>query len=285
MSLAIAKSTPTSKELLQQAERYLISKDNARLDSEVLLCHVAGIRREQLYSQPEQTHTKTIVQQFLELVNKRSTGQPVAYLTGKKEFWSTELSINQHTLIPRPETECLVEVALEQFHENKKLDILELGTGSGAIAIAIAKERPACHITATDINHDIISVASSNAKRLGLYNIAFAISDWYSNIDRQFDFIISNPPYIKDGDEHLLHDDIKHEPDIALSGGPDGLRYIRKIIGTAKTYIKHGGWVLIEHGYDQGGEVRSTFRKHNFSNITTRDDYSGHERVSYGLTS
>ncbi len=275
-------ASATVKDLLQEAEQELRLFDSARLDAEILLCNVTGFDRCRLYTCPEETIPTDKASAYKALVNERNTGQPIAYLTGTKEFWSIELHVNQHTLIPRPETECLVEVALEHIPLNKSWQIADLGTGCGAIAIAIAKERTECQITATDISHDALVIAKSNARQLGLEHILFIKSDWYSEIKDTFDLIISNPPYVREDDEHLFHGDIRHEPMLALSGGNDGLQSLRQIIRTAPACLTQGGWLFVEHGYNQGEDVRSIFAEHRFSDIRTRADYAGHERVSYG---
>jgi len=275
-------ASATVKDLLQEAEQELRLFDSARLDAEILLCNVTGFDRSRLYAYPEETIPTDKASAYKALVNERNTGQPVAYLTGTKEFWSIELHVNQHTLIPRPETECLVEAALEHIPSNESWRIADLGTGCGAIAIAIALERPKCQITATDISHDALVIAESNAKWFGLEQILFIKSDWYSEVKDSFDLIISNPPYVRANDEHLFHGDVRHEPKLALSGGCDGLQAIRQIVRAAPAYLTQGGWLFVEHGYNQREAVRSIFAGHRFSDTGTQADYAGHERVSYG---
>src|SRR5690606_36104570 len=179
----------------------------------------------------------------------RRLGKPVAYLTGTREFWSMEFQVNEHTLIPRPETECLVETVLKLVPDNANLDVADLGTGSGAIAIAIASERPHCRIVATDICDRALAIAVKNATRLDVNNIQFVKSDWYTNLQGSFDIIVSNPPYIRNDDAHLHGDGVAHESMLALRGGVDGLDAIRNIISNAVRYLNKGGWLVIEHGY------------------------------------
>ena len=272
----------TVKDLLQQAEQDLRALDSARLDAEILLCNVTGFDRSRLYAYPEEIVPEHKVNAYMTLVNERISGQPVAYLTGTREFWSIEFSVNQHTLIPRPETECLVEAALEHIPPDKSWRIADLGTGCGTIAIAIAKERPDCQIMAADISHDALMVAVTNAGKLRINNVSFVKSDWYSGLAGPFELIISNPPYVREDDKHLSQAEVRHEPMLALSGGIDGLQAIRQIISRAPAYLTPGGRLFIEHGYDQGETVRSILAGHQFSEIGTRTDYAGHERVSYG---
>jgi release factor glutamine methyltransferase len=272
----------TVKKLLQDAERQLRSFETARLDAEILFCHSTGLDRSAMYSHPEKIISNDLVLTFKALIDRRLAGQPIAYITVKKEFWSIELHVDQNTLIPRPETESLIDAALDHIPSNQLLHIADLGTGCGCIAIAIATERPACHITATDISVDALWVAQTNAQKLGINNISFIKSDWYSAIQDSFDLIISNPPYIRDGDKHLNQGDVLHEPRIALSGGYDGFQSINQIVSASPDYIKQNGWLLIEHGYDQGEFSRLLFDEYQFTDIETRYDYDGHERLTCG---
>lgn len=272
----------TIRELLHEAESKLHNSDSARLDAEILLCNVLDVDRGKLRSSPENIIPLNAVNLYRSLVQERQQGKPVAYLTGTKEFWSLEFHVNEHSLIPRPETECLVEAALKLIPENAEHNIADLGTGCGAIAIAIASERPRCRITATDICEHALAVAAANASRLTVNNINFVISDWYAGLQDMFDIIVSNPPYIRDDDEHLQGDGVAHEPGSALCGGEDGLDAIRNIISNASRYLNPDGWLLIEHGYDQAQAVRSLFEKFHFTDIQTNPDYAGVERVTFG---
>ena len=277
----------TIGDLLQQAERYLrtgnIDSTNVRLDAEILLCHVMSFDRSKIYSHPEKTIADAKRKVFNKLISKRYQGMPVAYLIEKKEFYSIELKINQHTFIPRPDTEYLVETALKFIPESKPLRIVDLGTGSGAIALAIAKARPACLLTATDISFSALTVAKENAKILGLNNVRFIQSNWYDNLLREcFDMIISNPPYIRENDPHLRGDGVCFEPFMALEAGNDGMQAIRKIVRHAEMHILDSGRLLLECGYDQGHQVSSIFRKHNFRDVKTVKDIVGRERIVYG---
>jgi len=275
-------TTLTIKELLYEAENKLTNSDSARLDAEVLLCNVLDFDRSKLYSSSGSFVTAESANQYMSLIQERQSGKPFAYLTGVREFWSIEFQVNEYTLIPRPETECLVEAALELIPENPELNIADLGTGSGAIAIAIAHERPRCKIIATDICDHALAVAVKNAARLGVNNIQFIKSDWYANMEGSFDVIVSNPPYIRNDDEHLHGDGITYEPEPALCGGVDGLDAIRNIISNAGRYLNKGGWLVIEHGFDQAQAVRSLLENNGFINIKTRRDYAGVDRVTMG---
>lgn len=272
----------TISEALDQARSQLTGFDSARLDAEVLLCHVLGTDRSRLYAYPEVALRSGQQSAFEELIDQRQTGYPVAYLTGKKEFWSIELTVNQDTLIPRPDTECLLESALDRIPLNHPGRIADLGSGSGAIAIAIASERPRCRIVATDINESTLAIARENAERLQLNQIDFIQSNWFTNMEGRFDMIVSNPPYISENDPHLLSVDIKHEPASALIAGPDGLDAIRVICQQAKKFMNLQGWLLLEHGYDQAVSVHKLLQENGFTGIFTRSDYAGHERVSGG---
>lgn len=272
----------TISEALDQARSQLTGFDSARLDAEVLLCHVLGSDRSRLYAYPEVTLQSGQQSAFEKLIDQRQTGYPVAYLTGKKEFWSIELTVNQDTLIPRPDTECLLESVLDRIPLNQPGRIADLGSGSGAIAIAIASERPHCRIVATDINESTLAIARENAERLQLNQIDFIQSNWFTNVEGRFDVIVSNPPYISENDPHLLSGDIKHEPVSALIAGPDGLDAIRVICQQAKNFMNLQGWLLLEHGYDQADSVHKLLQENGFTGIFTRSDYAGHERVSGG---
>ena len=273
---------PSIAEILQHAEQQLRTSETAKLDAELLLCHVAKLERTTLHAHPEQIVSEEAIHAYQALIEQRHAEQPIAYLTGKKEFWSMEFKVNEHTLIPRPETECLVEEALKHIPENEEYNIADLGTGCGAIAISIAKERPQSHITAVDISTDALNVAKENTSRLGIKNISFVQSDWYKNINACFDLIVSNSPYIKEDDEHLTQGGVQHEPRLALASGPDGLNAIKHIINNASEHLLNKAWLVLEHGYDQGNEVRTLLHEHGFSDLDTRKDYSGHERVSFG---
>lgn len=275
----------TLTELLQKAEQDMNYSSSARLDAEILLCDVMQFNRSKIYSHPDQPVSDEKLTLFKSRVEQRCQGHPVAYLTGKKEFWSLELAINEDTLIPRPETELLVETALKLVPDDTECNILDLGTGSGAIAIAIASERPHCNIIATDINTNALAMAKKSAAFHGLTNIQFLVSDWYKNIPSQtFDLIVSNPPYIKQDDEHLSQGDVRFEPKLALIAGTDGMQAINIILELAKTFLASDARLLVEHGYDQKELVRHGFLINGFNQVTTIQDLSGQDRITYGHT-
>jgi len=273
----------TVTELLLQAEQSINCSDSARLDAEILFCDVMQFNRSRIYSHPEQIVPDDKSVLFQSLIAQRQQGRPIAHLTGKKEFWSLQLAINEYTLIPRPETELLVETALQLVPDDTTFNILDLGTGSGAIAIAIASERPNCKIVATDINTNALTMAKKNAETYQLQNIQFYISDWYRDIPSQsFDLIVSNPPYIKQDDEHLSQGDVRFEPEIALVAGADGMQAINMILENAKNYLASDAYLLIEHGYDQRSLVEEAFLKHDFKQLKTFQDLSGQDRMTIG---
>ena len=273
----------TVTELLQKAEQSINCSDSARLDAEILFCDVMQFDRTRIYSHPEQIVPDDKSALFQSLIQQRQQGRPIAHLTGKKEFWSLELTINEDTLIPRPETELLVETALQIIPDDTIFNVLDLGTGSGAIAIAIASERPDCNIVATDINANALTMAKKNAETYQLKNIELYISDWYRDIPLQpFDLIVSNPPYIKQDDEHLSQGDVRFEPEIALVAGADGMQAINMILENAKNYLASDAYLLIEHGYDQGSLVEEAFLKHAFKQLKTFQDLSGQDRMTIG---
>lgn len=275
----------TVSELLQEAEQDINCSGSARLDAEILLCNVMQFNRSNIYSHPDQLIADEKLTLFKSLIEQRCQGHPVAHLTGKKEFWSLELAINEDTLIPRPETEHLVETALKLIPDDAECNILDLGTGSGAIAIAIASERQHCNIVATDINANALAMAKKNAAFHELTNIQFLVSDWYKNIPSQtFDLIVSNPPYIKQDDEHLSQGDVRFEPKLALVAGTDGMQAINIILELAKTYLASDAPLLIEHGHDQKELVQHGFLINGFKQVTTLQDLSGQDRITYGHT-
>ncbi len=273
----------TVTELLQKAEQSINCSDSARLDAEILFCDVMQFNRSRIYSHPEQIVPDDKSVLFQSLIAQRQQGRPIAHLTGKKEFWSLQLAINEDTLIPRPETELLVETALQLVPDDTTFNILDLGTGSGAIAIAIASERPNCKIVATDINTNALIIAKKNAETHQLKNIQFYLSNWYQNIPSQeFDLIVSNPPYIKEDDEHLSQGDIRFEPELALVAGTDGMQAINIILENAKQYLASDAYLLIEHGYDQRSLVEEAFLKHDFKQLKSFQDLSGQDRITMG---
>ena len=264
------------------AKQKLDSSNYRRIDSEILLCSILNCNRTKLYAYPDKVLSFDDKKKYKELINKRSEGYPIAYLTKQKEFWGHTLHINDNILIPRPETELLVEKALKLtsiFSLNK---ILELGTGSGAIAIAIASEKPNVNIKATDIKDNIIKIASKNADLYEIKNIKFVKSNWFSDIKKNnFDLIVSNPPYVSGDDPVLRNSDIRFEPVSALVSSNDGLDDLKKIIRESSNYLKNNGWLVVEHAYDQGEKVRKLFLENKFTSKTIKD-YNKLERITFG---
>ncbi len=268
---------------LNYARQQLDASDSTRLDTEILLCSVLKCDPTCLYTYPEQELSSSDIESFNKLINLRSEGLPIAYLTEQKEFWSLSFYVNQDTLIPRPETELLVETSLKYIPTNSVKEILDLGTGSGAIAIAIASERPQANITATDINDGALKIAKLNADSHQIKNVDFKKADWFdiANIN-SYDLIVSNPPYISTGDPHLKQGDVRFEPIAALTSGEDGLDDLRTIIQESSKHLNTHGWLLLEHGYNQGDVVRQLLIENGFTSPSTIKDYNGLERISFG---
>lgn len=260
---------------------YELDTETARLDLEVLLAWALKKDRAYLYTWPEKNLSSDQQNVFDTAVERRKKGEPIAYIVGEKEFWSLPLYVDDSTLIPRADTEILVEAALEKITAPMK--ILDLGTGTGAIAIALANERPACQLMAVDKSIHALALAHKNRERHGLSNLVFMCSDWFSNIqEKDFDIIVSNPPYVDANDPHLVDGDVIYEPQSALVAAEKGLADIKKITGTSVDFLKQGGWLMIEHGWEQASDVREVFTRENFSEITTMQDYAGNDRVTMG---
>jgi release factor glutamine methyltransferase len=266
---------------LDVAEKRLTSSLSPRLDAELLLCSLLGIDRARLHCTDATPLDPLVLQSYSDLVAQREFGTPIAYLVGYREFWSIKLLVNQNTLIPRPETEHLVEQGLELIGADRLTSVLDLGTGAGAIAVALASEHPHCRLVATDIDAQALAVGMANAHRLGLSNIEFRAGNWYAALghDRQFDLIISNPPYVAAGDPYLRQGDLRFEPPGALVGGNDGLDAFREIVSGAKRHLRSGGWLALEIGHDQRGQVTELLESAGFSSLRFRSDYSGNDRV------
>lgn len=271
--------------LLRQATQALTeNSDSARLDAELLLAHCLNKPRSYLFTWPEAEPDRTQLHCFERLLQQRLSGQPVAYLLGYREFWNLKLTVTKDTLIPRPETELLVETALEFLSGKTGSHILELGTGSGAIALVLAKELPSAQITACDISIAALAVAQNNAEQYQLNNINFLQSDWFSNIPthQPFDLIVSNPPYIEADDPHLKHGDVRFEPLSALASGEDGLDDIRHLIARSANFLKEDGILMFEHGYDQGGKTTALMQTAGYKGARCIKDLAGHDRITLG---
>lgn len=274
----------TVSELLKCSDKLLSISDSAKLDCELLLCHVLDVDRTWLRTWPEKTLSTEQETFFCALLEKRCQGQPIAYLVGSRGFWSMDLQVSSDTLIPRPETELLVELALSlSLPLNSKG--LDLGTGTGAIALAIACERPDMKFMAVDSEAGAVELARKNCQNLGLSNVNVFQSNWFEAITpgaNDFDLIVSNPPYIADDDPHLLQGDVRYEPSSALVSGIDGLNDLRQIIAQGSAYLRAGGWLLLEHGFDQAPAVAGLLIEAGFGKVTTHKDYNQLDRVTMG---
>ncbi|QFT20992.1 Release factor glutamine methyltransferase [Pseudomonas sp. THAF187a] len=270
----------TIESLLNTAE--LPDSPTPRLDAELLLAAALGKPRSYLRTWPERELDAEQLGLFRSHLQRRRQGEPVAYILGHQGFWSLDLEVAPHTLIPRPDTELLVESALALLPATP-LAALDLGTGTGAIALALASERPGWQVTGVDRVEDAVALAERNRQRLQLDNVRFLHSHWFSALARQrFGLILSNPPYIRADDRHLNQGDVRFEPSSALVAGADGLDDIRAIIQAAPQYLLAGGWLLLEHGFDQAEAVRELLATAGFSEAHSRRDLGGHERISLG---
>ena len=268
--------------LLAQATG-MLGTDAARLEAEILLAACLDKPRSHLYAWPEREVEPRQQERFAALISRRALGEPIAYLLGQREFWSLPLTVTPQTLIPRPETETLVALALDTMPEDTPLRIADLGTGTGAIALAIARERPHSEIIATDISPAALSVAKDNAARLGLDNVRFVCGSWCRALTvNAFDFILSNPPYVAESDPHLREGDLRFEPRKALAAGTEGLDELRHIIPGAHDRLRTDGWLIVEHGYDQGERVMQLMRTQGFREISDHADTAGLSRVTRG---
>lgn len=252
-----------------------------RLDSEVLLAHVLGVERSVLYAYPEKL---IAIDAFLALCARRKVGEPIAYILGKKDFWQSTFFVNEHVLIPRPETELLVDTILSKFSEKQTVKIAELGTGSGAIALSLAEARPEWELVATDVSAPALQVAKQNVTSLGVGNVTLFQGDWCDALpDQAFDVIVSNPPYIAEDDPHVAQGDLRFEPKSALVAGAAGLADIQKIAAQAKAYLKPSGFLLFEHGYQQAAAVAHVFESLGYQCVTCLQDLAGLDRVSFAV--
>jgi len=266
--------------VLDDATRRLEAvSDSARLDAELLLARAIDMPRSYLFAHPEDTLDKLAAARFETALARRADGESLAYITGVREFWSLELMVTPATLVPRPETEILVDLALREIPRDTEWQILDLGTGSGAIALAIANERPLCRVTATDASTDALAVAVQNARQLDIPDIEFVAGDWTEPVaDRIFNVIVSNPPYVRAGDAAL--DALRHEPRSALLAGDDGLDAIRTLARDCVALLEGGGLLLVEHGAEQQDAVKELFASRGWVEITCHNDYAGLPRVT-----
>ncbi|PCJ32762.1 MAG: protein-(glutamine-N5) methyltransferase, release factor-specific [Gammaproteobacteria bacterium] len=270
---------------LRGAEQYgrdqLTGSESPEIDSQILLCHVLAKSVVYLHTWPERLLDEAQLQQFNALLALRQLGHPVAHLIGQRGFWSLDLEVTKDTLIPRPDTELLVSLALDQMLPT--MTVADLGTGSGAVALSLAIEHPHARILATDYSFAALSVAKRNAKKHGLDNVQFYQGSWLMSVaENSLDLVVSNPPYIEQDDPHLSQGDVRFEPLSALVSGQDGLDDIRLIITQAKYCLKPESWLLIEHGYHQAASVQSLFTEAGFSEVSSEQDYGGNDRVTLG---
>lgn len=274
----------TIDQLIRQATQQLAaSSPSPRLDAEVLLMHVTGLARTALITHAQELLQPEHEERLHALLTRRAHGEPVAYLTGRREFWSLDLCVTPDVLIPRPETELLVEQALAHIPDDAEWTVADLGTGSGAIALAIATERPHCRLIATDNSAAALAVARANATRLGIAKVEFRHGEWLKPLAGiRFDVIVSNPPYVRANDPHLTQGDVRFEPESALIAGADGLDTIRCIAADAVSCLRPGGWLLFEHGCDQAQAVRALLETHGYDRVASCRDIAGHERVTAG---
>ncbi|MFC4259469.1 peptide chain release factor N(5)-glutamine methyltransferase [Marinobacter lacisalsi] len=258
-----------------------IDGESPRLDAELLLTEVTGWPPARFRAFPEATLEPGQVVAFRQMVERRCAGEPVAHILGHQGFWTLTLEVTPDTLIPRPDTECLVEAALS-LPLPDKARVIDLGTGTGAIALALLSERPDWEVQATDLVPEAVALARRNAEHCGL-PLTVTQSHWFAGLAHQhFNLIVSNPPYIEEGDHHLASGDVRYEPDSALVSGSDGLDAIRHLVHKSQYWLTPGGWLVLEHGYNQGEAVRLLFRAGGYSNVETRKDYGGNDRLTLG---
>lgn len=270
------------KHWLQQAIAQLQESESPRRDAEILLGFVTGKARTFILAFGETELTTEQQQQLSVLLARREQGEPIAHLVGEREFWSLPLRVSPVTLIPRPDTECLVEQALARM-PTTPCSVLDLGTGTGAIALAIASERPDCDVTALDLIPEAVELARDNARRLGISNVEVLQSNWFSALNTQrFAMIVSNPPYIDGEDPHLSQGDVRFEPRSALVADNHGLADLRTLIESSRDFLEPGGWLLLEHGWQQAEQTRELFADAGYTEIQSCQDYGGNDRLTVG---
>ena len=270
----------TANALIAQA-RAMLAGEEARAEAELLLAEALGRDRAWLYAHGDEIVAEAALQHFWQAIERRRRGEPVAHILGRQEFWSMSLAVTADTLIPRPDSELLVELALQKIPSDAGFDVVDLGTGTGAIALALARERAQARITGIERDAASLKVAERNAARLGLDRVRLLRGDWFSPVrDERFDLVVGNPPYIAEADPHLLQGDLRFEPRQALASGPDGLDAIRLIVAAAPARMRAGAWLLLEHGYEQGGCVRELLQQAGLESVQTFQDLGSRDRVS-----
>ncbi|RRQ22380.1 peptide chain release factor N(5)-glutamine methyltransferase [Thiohalobacter thiocyanaticus] len=274
---------PTLQDWLRRAAQRLseAGSDSPHLDAQILLGHALDRPRSYLYAHGDDTLEPAQRAQADALLARRLEGRPVAHLLGRREFWSQELEVSPDTLIPRPETEITLELALEKIPSDADWALLDLGTGSGALALMLARERPGCRVTATDNSAAALAVARRNCKHLGVSNLELLEGDWFAPLaGRRFRLIVSNPPYVAEADPHLQAGDVRFEPRGALAAGPAGLDDLRRLIAAAPDHLEPGGWLVLEHGFDQAEAVDILLKEKEFYDIECRADLAGRPRAT-----
>lgn len=274
------------------AVKELEGGESPSVDAKVLLANVIGKDATYLFTWPDKTLEQQALERFKQAIERRRLGEPVAYITGKRDFWTLTLATSPHTLIPRPDTEVLVEQVLNRLPQVNKVkkgndacfSICDLGTGTGAIALALATELPRASVTGVDFKQEAVELAKHNAALNRISNATFIQSDWFTALNNmQFDVIVSNPPYIEDSSIYLKKGDVQFEPKTALTSGADGLRDIRHIINKSQSYLADGGLIAFEHGFNQGASVRALLLQADFIDVETVKDYGGNDRVTLGF--
>ena len=272
----------TVDKLLEEAARNPGDAVVQRREAQILLGHVLGVSRAWLSAHGDERPDPSAAAVFRDLIRRWQTGEPVAYLVGRREFYGLDFQVTPDVLIPRADTETLVDAALEKLTRDASHDVLDLGTGSGCVAIAIAHERPAARVTAVEVSTAALSVARDNAAAIGV-QVEFLRGRWFETLAQdRFDLIVSNPPYVATGDPHLRQGDLRFEPVSALTAGADGLNDIRTIVKEAPAHLHPGGWLLFEHGYDQAGRCRDLLQDAGFGELVSRADLAGWPRVAGG---
>jgi release factor glutamine methyltransferase len=274
--------SPTVDSLIEQAARNPANDVEAKREAQILLGHVLGVSRAWLSAHGDENTDPSVAAVFRDLVRRRRAGEPVAYLVGRREFYGLDFHVTPDVLIPRSDTETLVDAALEKVVRHARADVLDLGTGSGCIAITIAHERRNTRVTAVDVSTAALNIARENAAAIGV-DVEFVQGSWFEPLaSNRFDLIVSNPPYVSTGDPHLQQGDLRFEPATALTSGRDGLTDIRDIVTGASAHLRAGGWLLFEHGYDQAGICRDLLRDAGFGEVFSRADLAGLPRVAGG---
>ncbi|MBB6520804.1 peptide chain release factor N(5)-glutamine methyltransferase [Pseudoteredinibacter isoporae] len=276
--ISIANLLQSAREALRETQ-----SDTIQLDAELLLCHSLQCERSYLFTWPEKQLSEEVVSDFQSLLGRRLNGEPIAHIIGRRDFWDLQLAVNNSTLIPRPDTETLVEEALSRFPKGVE-NVLDLGTGTGAIALALASEWSDSKVLGVDKSPEAVALAEHNRNANRITNAEFIQSSWFDEIGeaRRFQLIVSNPPYIDEHDPHLQRGDVRFEPQSALVADDNGMADLESIIQGAPQYLHANGYLMLEHGYQQAAEVRRVLIARGFESVGSREDLAGHERISFG---